>query len=102
MDKKEPTEGIEIELHDGRKLKFEGHSERVFLCVWQGNGAFIETFCYSQRQDGAVNGDRIHLFIGQGNGEVQGWLMTIEEAENIIQGLANAINKAEELGIPRS
>ena len=94
--------GGTLELDSGKTMEFISHSERVYLSVWQGNGAFIETLCYSQPQEDCVESDRIHLFIGQGNGEAEGWLMNIEDAECIINGLANAINKADELGIPRN
>ena len=93
--------GGKLKLHNGKTLKIKPHSERVFLVVWKGNGAMIETLCYSERQPGLVDSDRIHLRIRDSEGDRHGWQMNIEDAEHIIQGLANAVNKAEELGIPR-
>jgi hypothetical protein len=93
--------GGKLKLHNGKTLKVKPHSERVFICVWKGNGAMIETLCYSERQPGLVDSDRIHLKVRDGEGDKQGWMMNIEDAESIIQGLANAIQKAKGLGVPR-
>ena len=94
--------GGKVKCENGKVLKVKPHSERTYLALWRGNGAMIETLAYSKKVKGEVNSDRIHLIIRDGNGKKQGWLMNIEDAEHIIEGLICSIRLTGIRGVPRS
>lgn len=74
------------------------HSQRVYGELWQ-NGAFIEILVYEQPQPGEDENDRVHLMITDCDGNRRGWLMNIEDAQAIIKGLGQGIDRARAYGI---
>jgi len=84
---------------DGREVTVEPHSERIHLTHWS-NGVIFEVLLYSERQEDCVDSDRIHLLITADNGERTGWLMNVEDASEIIEGLSRGINYAIQRGYP--
>ena len=94
--------GGKMKCDNGKTVKIKPHSERVYLAAWKGNGVVIETLSYSEQLKGNVDSDRIHLIVRDCRGKKHGWLMNIEDAEHIIEGLIVAMRKVGERGIPRS
>ena len=81
-------------------IRIPAHSQRVHLAVWEGNGTWIEVLFYQDRQPDHIHSDRIQLIIHPADGKKRGWIMNIEDAVEIIQGLSTAINKALAANIP--
>lgn len=94
-------DGGKILCKDGTVLKLKPHSERTYLAYWKGNGALIEVLSYGKPWKGEHESDRIHLIVKSGDGKRQGWLMNIEDAEHIIEGLIGAIRYTGLRGVPR-
>ncbi len=97
----EVIKGGRVLCKDGSVLKLKPHSDRVFLSYWEGNGAFMEVLAYKERWKGRVDSDRIHLIIRDSKGKRRGWLMNIEDAEYIIEGLVVAMRLTGKRGVPR-
>ena len=93
------VEGDLITFDDGTTLNVPPRSDRVFGTIWP-NGAFIEVIVYQEPQPNEDPADRIHLMIHPEGQEQRGWIMTIEDALCIIQGLSTGIQEAIRLGIP--
>jgi hypothetical protein len=93
--------GGKVLCKDGSVLKLKPHSEREYLSYWEGNGACMEVLAYSEKLKGCVDSDRIHLRIRDSKGKKQGWLMNIEDAEHIIEGLVVAMRLTGKRGVPR-
>ncbi len=93
--------GGKILCKDGTVLKLKPHSDREYLSYWEGNGACMEVLAYKERWEGYVDSDRIHLIIRSGDGTRKGWLMNIEDAEHVIEGLVVAMRLTGKRGVPR-
>jgi hypothetical protein len=93
--------GGKIKCKDGTILKLKPHSEREYLAYWKGNGACMEVLAYSKKWKGHHKSDRIHLIIQDGAGKRRGWLMNIEDAEHIIEGLVVAMRLTGNRGVSR-
>ncbi len=94
-------EGFDFNLDNGKVLKVEPHLERVALRIWRGNGAMMETLVYSEPYEGEYENDRVHLIVHSEDAEPGGFLMTIQEAEEMREILDVAIKEAKDMGIPR-
>ena len=94
-------QGGKILCKDGTVLKLKPHSERIYLAYWQGNGALIEVLAYNKRWKGESESDRIHLIIRSAGRKRRGWLMKVEDAEHIIEGLIVAMRLTGSRGVPR-
>ena len=69
----------------------------IFTAIWK-NGAKIEVVYYSRPLEGEAKNDCIQLLITPAEGETRGWLMNIQDANDIIYGLSKAISVAIEKG----
>lgn len=67
----------------------------IFSSVW-GNGAKIEVFYYDKPVEGEYIHDRFHILITPADSKPRGWMMTLEEAVDLIYGLAKASSRALE------
>lgn len=93
--------GGKILCNDGTVLKLKPHSERVFLSYWTGNGACIEVLAYEEKWKGHHKSDRIHLITRDSTGKRRGWLMNIEDAEYVIEGLIIAMRLTGNRGVSK-
>lgn len=76
----------------------EPNQERVHLEVWPNQ--VIEVIVYSDPQPNEDPSDRIHLIITDADGHRAGWLMNIDDASAVVDGLSAGIRRAVELGVP--
>ena len=73
--------------------------ELLFTATWK-NKAKIEVGFYKGRIKGEAYGDRIHLLITPADGKTRGWLMNVQDANDIIYGLSKGISRTiEEMNI---
>ena len=94
-------EGFDFNLDNGKVLKVEPHLDRVALRIWRGNGVMMETLVYDEPYEGEYENDRVHLIVHYADVEPEGFLMTVQEAEEMRELLDLAIKEAEDMGIPR-
>jgi len=66
-------------------------NQPIFTSVW-GNGATIKVFCYDKPLRGEHKNDRIQVLIKPADSKQRGWIMTAEEAVDLIYGLSKAIS----------
>ena len=66
-------------------------NQPIFTSVW-GNGATIKVFCYDKPLKGEYKNDRIQVLIRPADGKQRGWIMTAEEAVDLIYGLSKAVS----------
>jgi len=64
----------------------------IFTSIW-GNGARLEVFYYEKPIKGEYLRDRIQILITPADSKPRGWLMTAEEAVDLIYGLAKACSR---------
>jgi hypothetical protein len=81
-----------VEFEDGHQVEVLPDAERVWGELWH-NGAFIEVMCHSEPRCPEPS-DRIHLQITDGGGNRKDWLMNVEDAMAIVQGLTMAVRQA--------
>ena len=85
-----------------RLIGVKPNEDRVFLAFWDGNGSFISTYCHAEPQEGSSYSRRIRLITKiqekkiNVNKEI---LLTVEDAEYIIEGLTEAILIASDVGL---
>lgn len=65
----------------------------IFESIWK-NGAKIEVGVYRKPVEGEDKSDIIHLFIKPAKSKARGWIMNIQDANDIIYGLSKAISYA--------
>ena len=63
--------------------------KKVFTSIWR-NGAKIEVLHCPEPIEGEYEHDRIQVLITPAGSEPRGWLMTAEEAVDLIYGLSKA------------
>ena len=90
--------GGRVELSPGRVVVIPPHSQREFLTVL--GRTLYEFLVYDEVQPGEDPSDRIHLLITDWKGERRGWLMNVEDALILIQGLSTCCRVVMERGLP--
>lgn len=78
---------------DDKELYIEPCEYRIYGTLWK-NGSMIEVLYYppnSIDEEDFHPSDRMHLFITDCNGSKRGWRLNVEDALEIIEGLAKGI-----------
>ena len=97
--------GGELRYKSGDSMKSLGvkpNEDRVFLALWDDNGSFISTYCHAEPQEGSSYSRRIRLVTKIREKKInvdKEILLTIEDAEYIIEGLKEAILTASDVGL---
>ena len=63
----------------------------IFTSLWK-NGAKIEVLYYDKPIKGEYKLDKIQVIVSPEGSKPRGWLMTAEEAVDLISGLSKAIS----------
>lgn len=85
-----------------RSIAVKPNEDRVFLVLWDNNGSFISTYCHAEPQEECGYSRRIRLVTEikekqrSFSNEI---LLTVEDAEYIIEGLSEAILMASDVGL---
>ena len=72
-------------------------AELIFTALWK-NKAKIEFVYYPKPLKGEVESDCIHMLITPHGEKSRGWIMNIQDANDIIYGLSKTISIAIEKG----
>lgn len=83
----------------GNTIEVEPCKERIHGALW-GNGALIEVLFHAEPLEGEDVSDRIQLLITPAGGKRRGWLMNVEDALEVVEGLHTGIKLAVENNVP--
>ena len=72
-------------------------AELIFTAIWK-NKAKIEFVYYPEPLKGEAESDCIHMLITPAKEKTRGWIMNIQDANDIIYGLSKTISVAIEKG----
>jgi hypothetical protein len=72
-----------------KPIKTEKIVKPIFTSLWK-NGAKIEVFYHKEPIEGEFIDDRIQVIVSPSDSKPRGWIMTAEEAVDLIYGLAKA------------
>lgn len=93
------TETQTVTFDSGKSIEIPVCEDRIYALCWE-NGQLIEVLFYEEPQDGEDPSDRIHLLITPEGEKPRGWLMNVDDAISIIEGLSMGCRLAMKAGIP--